>query len=97
MQYFNISKLIRVKINVFEKAIKDILYQQNITKNQHLIFYYLCEIQLAEQNDETHNIKLLTIVKGFKICHHYFEGATYTILVLTNYNNLKKCKRAASN
>lgn len=44
----------------------------------------------AEQNYKTYNTELLAIVEGFKTWHHYLEGATYIILVFTDYNNLKK-------
>lgn len=45
---------------------------------------------LVKQNYNTHDVELLAIVEEFKTWRHYFEGAAYTILVLTNYNNLKK-------
>ena len=44
----------------------------------------------AERNYETHDAELLAIVEDFKTWRHYLEGATHTILVLTDHNNLKK-------
>lgn len=43
-----------------------------------------------EQNYKTYDTELLAIVKGFKTWRYYFEGAAYTILVVIDYNNLKK-------
>ena len=37
---------------------------------------------------ETHNGKLLAIVKVFKTWRHYLEGCKHEIFVLTDYNNL---------
>ena len=45
---------------------------------------------LAETHYETHNAKLLAIVKAFKNWYYYLEGCQYKVLVLTNYNNLRQ-------
>ena len=37
---------------------------------------------------ETHDGKLLAIVKAFKTWRHYLEGYKHVIFVLTDYNNL---------
>lgn len=47
-------------------------------------------MQLTKQNYKTHNAELLAIVEDFKTSHYYFERAAHTILVLIDYNNLKK-------
>ena len=44
----------------------------------------------AEMCYETHDAELLAIVEVFKNWHHYLEGCQYEILVLTNYNNLRR-------
>ena len=40
-----------------------------------------------------HDTELLIIIESFKIWRYYFKEAAYTILVFTNYNNLKKIYR----
>ena len=45
---------------------------------------------LAETRYETHNGKLLAIVEAFKTWRHYLEGSQHEVLVLTNYNNLRR-------
>lgn len=37
-----------------------------------------------------HDAELLAIVDDFKTWRHYFEGVAHSILVLIDYNNLKK-------
>ena len=44
----------------------------------------------AETRYETHDGKLLAIVKVFKTWRHYLEGCKHEILVLTNHNNLRR-------
>ena len=58
--------------------------------NWYLIIYYLCKMLLPARKYKTHEAKLLAIVESFKTWRHYLEEAAYTILVLTDHNNLKK-------
>ena len=37
---------------------------------------------------ETHNVKLLAIVKVFKNWRYYLQDCQYEVLVLTDHNNL---------
>lgn len=90
LQHFDISKLIRLKINVFVKAIEGVLWQPDKQKNQHLNAHYLRKMLFAKRNWKTHNVELLAIVESLKRWHHYLKRATYIILVLIDYNNLKK-------
>ena len=39
---------------------------------------------------ETHDQELLAIVEVFKTWHHYLQGCKYEILVLIDYNNLRR-------
>ena len=45
---------------------------------------------LAKTQYQTHNGKLLTIVKTFKIWRHYLKDFKHKIFVLINYNNLQR-------
>ena len=90
MQYFDVSKPIRVKIDASGKAIGGVLCQQDTDNNWHPVAYYSRKMAPVERNYETHDAKLLAIVEGFRTWRHYFEGAAHTILVLTDHNNLKK-------
>ena len=44
----------------------------------------------AEARYEIHDGEFLAIVKAFKIWRHYLQGSRYEVLVLTNYNNLRR-------
>ena len=56
----------------------------------HLITFFSRKIIPTETRYETHNHELLAIIEAFKTWHHYLEGCTYEVLVLTNYNNLRQ-------
>ncbi len=44
----------------------------------------------AETHYETHNQELLAIVEAFKTWRHYLEGCKHEVLILTDYNNLRR-------
>ena len=44
----------------------------------------------AETQYKTHDGELLAIVEAFKTWRHYLEGCKHKILVLTDYNNLRR-------
>ena len=90
LQHFDVSKPIRVKTDASRKVIGGVLCQQNTDNNWYLVAYYSRKIAPAERNYETHDAELLVIVEGFRTWRHYLKGATHTILVLTDHNNLKK-------
>ena len=90
LQHFNVSKLIRLETNASRKAIGGVLCQQDTDMNWHLVAYYLRKMLPAEQNYETYDAESLAIVERFKTSCHYLKGAAHTILILTDYNNLKK-------
>lgn len=66
LQYFNVSKLIRLETDASEITVGGILYHQDTDKNWYLIAYYLLKMPLAEQNYETHDAELLAIIENFK-------------------------------
>lgn len=90
LQHFDVSKLIRLKINVFAKTIGGVICQQDRKINWHPVIYYSCKTLLAERNYETHDAELLTIVEGFQTWRYYLKKTSYTILVLTYYKNPNK-------
>ena len=46
-------------------------------------------METAERNYEVHDQELLAVVAAFRHWRHYLEGATHTVEVLTDHNNLK--------
>lgn len=90
LQHFDRSKPIRLDTDASGKTIGCVVYQQDNDKHWYLVAYYSCKMHPAEHNYETHDAELLPIIEGFKTWRHYLEGAAHTILVLIDYNNLKK-------
>ena len=56
----------------------------------HLVAFFSRKMIPAETRYETHDGELLAIVETFKIWRHYIEGSQHEVLVLTNYNNLRR-------
>ena len=91
LQYFKPERHIRIKTDVFSYAISGALSLITSEMGQwHLVAYYLQKIIQAKIHYETHNTKLLAIVKAFKNWCHYLESGQYKVLLLTNYNNLRQ-------
>ena len=63
-----------------------------VTKNNldqwHPVAFFFRKMISTKTWYETHNGKLLAIVKAFKTWRHYLEGCKHKVFVLTNHNNL---------
>ena len=55
----------------------------------HPIAFFSRKMIPAETRYETHDGKLLAIVKAFKMWRHYLEGCKHEVLVLMDHNNLR--------
>ena len=99
-QYFDPECHIWIKTDASDYAIGGVLSQLTsgtnpdgvVTKANlgqwHPVAFFLRKMIPAETQYETHNGKLLAIVKAFKIWCHYLEKCKHKVLVLTNHNNL---------
>ena len=56
----------------------------------HLLTFFLKKMILVETRYKTHDGELLAIVEAFKTWRHYLEGSQHKVLVLTDYNNLRR-------
>ena len=56
----------------------------------HPVAYFSRKMIPAETRYETHDGELLAIVEAFKTWRHYLEGCKHEVLVLTDYNNLRR-------
>ena len=90
LQHFDPTRLIRVKTDVSNKAIKRILCQSNDKNHWHSIVYFSRKMIFAKCNYEIHDKKLLIIVFAFKHWRHYLKEAREQILVLTNHRNFNR-------
>ena len=44
----------------------------------------------VETRYKTYDVKLLAIIEAFKTWRHYLEGCKHKVLILTDYNNLRR-------
>ena len=72
------------------RVIADILLQKQDDTHSHSIAFHSRKLTSTKQNYETSDQELLIIVNSFKIWRHYLKEAQHKIVILTNYNNLKK-------
>ena len=79
--HYDSIKLIRVKIDVSNFAIVDILNQQNVNDHWRSMTFWSRKINSIKQNYETHNQKLLIIMNLFKQWKHYLKNNSYFIEV----------------
>ena len=79
----------RIKIDVFNKIIENVLIQF-VDDEWHLIAYYFFKMNFPQCNYEIHDQKLLIIIETFKHWRHYLKNVQHEIFVLTNHHNLKK-------
>ena len=90
LRHFDSTRSLRIKTNVFDKTLNDILLQQDDEDHWHSIAYYFKKLILAKCNYEVHDKKLLTIVDSFKQWRHYLEKVKHDILILIDHHNLKQ-------
>ena len=90
LQHFDSTRFIRVKIDVSNKAIDEILCQSDDENHWHSIIYFSRKMISTKCNYEIHDKKLLIIVFAFKQWRHYLEEARKQVLVLTNHRNLNR-------
>ena len=90
--YFNLKCYIRIETGMSGYAISRILCQLTLNDLSwwHQVVFFSRKMIPAEIRYKTHDGKFLAIVKAFKIWRYYLEGSKHKILVLTDYNNLRR-------
>ena len=88
--HYDFLKRNRVKTDVFNFVITDILSQQNKNDNWRSMTFWSRKMISAEQNYKIYDQELLTIVVAFKQWRHYLKNSFYSIKILSDHNNLKK-------
>ena len=87
LQHFNVELLIHVETDASDFAIFSILTQKHMNDWRSTV-YFSQKMISVEWDYETHDEKLLTIVKSFCHWRHYLEGLTHLIEILTNHTGL---------
>ena len=92
LHHFDLERHIRIEIDVSGYAIGRVLSQ--LTSDNlgrwHLVAYFSRKMIPAETRYKTHDGELLAIVEAFKTWKHYLESFQHEVLVLTDYNNLRR-------
>ncbi len=85
---FESEKLITLKMNASDEAIKACISQSDDKKRLHLIAFHSRKLTDAELNYEIHDKKLLAIVNSFKQWRMYLKESRHQIQVYTDHKNL---------
>ena len=56
----------------------------------HPVAFFSRKMISAETQYKTHNGELLAIIEAFKTWRHYLESCKHKVIVLTDYNNLRR-------
>ena len=90
--HFDPERHIWVETDALSYAISRVLSQltSNNSGQWHSIAFFSRKMIPAETRYETHDGELLAIVEAFKTWRHYLKGSQHEVLILTNYNNLRR-------
>jgi hypothetical protein len=89
LTYFDSKFLIKLKTNVFDYEIVDIISQLQFDEQWRFVTFFSRKMIFAEMNYETHDQKLLIIVECFKHWRYYLKKNYYMMKILIDHNNLK--------
>ena len=92
LHHFHPEHHIRIETDVSGYAIGGVLSQltSDDSGRWHPVAFFSRKMIPAETRYEMHDGELLAIVEAFKTWRHYLEGSQHEVLVLTNYNNLRR-------
>ena len=92
LRHYDPQKQIRVETDASGFAIAGVLRQQSEDKEQghwHPVAFYSRKLTPVERNYGAGDLEMLAIVWAFKVWRHYLEGASQTITVISDHDNLK--------
>ena len=78
-----------VETDASDYAIAGILSIRYPDKEIRPVAYYSQTLSTLELNYDTHDKELLTIHEAFRSWHHYLEGFTTLVDIITNHKNLE--------
>ena len=92
LHHFDPECHIRVETDASGYAIGGVFSQLTLDNlgQWHPVAFFLRKMIPAEIRYETHNGKLLAIVKAFKTWRHYLEVSQHERLILTEHNNFRQ-------
>ena len=82
--------LFQIKTDSLDFAIGAVLSQQSmIDEKWHPVAFYSKSLSSVEWNYETHDKKMLAIIRALEEWRHFLEGATHPVEIWTDHKNLK--------
>ena len=92
LHYFDSECHIRVERDVSGYTIDGVLSEltSDNSGRWHPVAFFSRKMIPAETRYETHDGELLAIAEAFKTWRHYLERSQHEVLVLTDYNNLRR-------
>jgi hypothetical protein len=87
--HFDLKRRIRLKIDVFDFAISEILFQLIEKIDQwHLIAFFFRKMFAAKRNYEIKEEKMLVMIESCRVFRHYVKKALFSIQMLIDHVNL---------
>ena len=87
--YVGKCKLLVVETDASDYALAAIFSLQESNGELHPVTFLSQTFTSAELNYDVHDKELLAIYEAFKAWHHYLEGSTFPIDVVTDHKNLE--------
>jgi hypothetical protein len=89
LRQFDLKKVCMVEIDASDIALGAVLSQKGDNGRLYPVAFHSRKFTPAEINYEIHDKELLAIVDCFKVWRRYLEGATHTIQVYSDHQNLE--------
>jgi hypothetical protein len=89
LRQFDLKKVCIVETNASDFALGAVLSQKGDDGRLYLVAFHSRKFTPAEINYEIYDKELLAIVDCFKVWRRYLEGATHTIQVYSDHQNLE--------
>ncbi len=87
--HFDSKRKIRLKIDAFDFAISEILFQLIEETNQwHFVAFFFRKMFVAKQNYEIEEVEMFIVIESCRIFRHYVEDALFFVQMLIDHVNL---------
>ncbi len=86
--HFDSKRKIRLKIDAFDFAISEILFQLIEETNQwHFVSFFFRKMFAAKQNYEIEEVEMLVVIESCRVFRHYVEDAFFSVQMLIDHVN----------
>ena len=89
LQNFNLKKPVTFETDALDYVTANVLLQLNKKENLHSMTFFFNKMSLKECNYKIYDKDLLIIVKIFKEWHFKIYDTADSVIILTDYKNLK--------